>query len=124
MPLALPALAYAAAVFAAGFALGVLRVAWIAPAVGPLAAVALELPVMLAISWGVAGRVLARWSLPRNRRLAMGGLALALLLAAEAGLALTLGGTLPGFLRGLATPPGVLGLAGQVAFALIPRLRR
>jgi hypothetical protein len=37
------------AVFAAGFALGVLRTTVLTPAVGRLAAAAIELPIMLAI---------------------------------------------------------------------------
>jgi hypothetical protein len=122
MPIAVPALAYAAAVFAVGFVLGTLRVLWLAPTVGELPAVAMELPVMLAASWVAAGAVLRRW--PVDRRLAMGALALAVLLACEAGLAVLLGGGLRGFLAHLATAPGALGLAGQVAFALIPWLRR
>jgi hypothetical protein len=121
MPILIPALAYAAAVFAAGFALGVPRVTLLEPAVGPLAAVALELPPMLGISWLAAGAVLARW--PVRRPLAMGGIALGFLLAAEAALSAVLGGTVAGFLAALVTPAGVLGLAGQVVFALIPRLR-
>jgi hypothetical protein len=117
-----PALAYALTVFAAGFVLGTLRVLWLAPAVGELAAVAMELPVILAASWVAAGAVLRRW--PVDRRLAMGALALAVLLACEAGLAVLLGDGLRGFLAHLATAPGALGLAGQSGFALIPRLRR
>ena len=50
-----PALAYVLPVFAAAFALGALRVGLIAPQVGPLLAVALELPLVLALSWTVAG---------------------------------------------------------------------
>lgn len=49
------AVAYVGAVFAAGFVLGVLRTLWLAPAVGPLAAVAFELPLVLAFSTMVAG---------------------------------------------------------------------
>lgn len=122
MRLIAPAFAYALAVFVAGFALGALRVLWLGPAVGELVAVALELPVMLAVSWVAAGAVLRRW--PVERRLAMGGLAFAVLMACEAGLALALGETPGGFALHLATAPGLLGLAGQVGFAVIPRVRR
>ena len=54
-----PAARYAAAVFAAGFLLGTLRVLWLVPRFGPTAAVALELPLILAVSW-IACRHVAR----------------------------------------------------------------
>lgn len=122
MPLA-PALAYALPVFAAGFVLGTLRVLWLAPMVGPFTAVAMELPVILAVSWFTAGRVLRRWPMPAAARLATGALAFVILLACEAALSLAFGRTLRAFAADLATPPGALGLAGQIVFALIPRLR-
>ena len=56
-----PALVYVLPVFAVAFLLGALRVTLVAPRIGPLAAVALELPLVLALSWVVAGRVLRRW---------------------------------------------------------------
>jgi hypothetical protein len=124
MPAAVkPALAYLAPVFALAFGLGVLRSLWLAPALGALPAVALEVPVLLVWSWIVAGRVLRRWPLPRRGCLAMGSLAFALLILAEAGLALATGQTLRGFLAAMATPHGALGLAGQLVFAALPALR-
>jgi len=45
-----PALAYFLPVFALGFVLGTVRTLWLAPMLGELAAVAAELPVMLAAS--------------------------------------------------------------------------
>jgi hypothetical protein len=122
-PVVKPALAYLAPVFALAFGLGVLRSLWLAPALGALPAVALEVPVVLAWSWAVAGRVLRRWPLPRRGRLAMGALAFGLLILAEAGLALATGQTLRGFLAAMATPHGALGLAGQLVFATLPALR-
>lgn len=120
-----PALTYAAITFAGGFVLGALRVTWLAPQVGDLAAVAMELPLMLALSWWVAGRVLGHWALPAGAaRLTMGAMAFAALMAFEAATAMAFGGTPGAFLAGLATPHGALGLAGQVGFALIPWLRR
>ncbi len=55
--------------------------------------------------------------------LGMGMLAFALLLGSELALALLLGGTAQDWLAALARPPGALGLAGQVLFALFPALR-
>lgn len=116
------ALAYWALVFAVGFALGTLRVTLLAPAIGPFAAVACEVPVMLLASWWGAKVVLRHWPLPdRAARLAMGALALAVLMVAEAALArLAFGQSLSDWTAQLATAPGALGLAGQVVFALIP----
>lgn len=116
---------YFGAVFAAGFVLGTLRVLVLAPRLGDLGAVAVELPVMLALSWVIAARVLRRHPLPPGGpRLAMGALAFALLLLAEAALAYLLAGQTPaGWAASLATAPGLLGLAGQIAFALMPWLQ-
>lgn len=118
-----PAVAYVALIFAAAFLLGALRVTVLAPMTGPLLAVAMEVPVVLALSWLVAGRVLRRWPLALPDRLAMGALAFALLMLAEFALALAFGQTPARFLSDLATPPGALGLAGQIGFGLIPALR-
>ena len=120
-----PALLYVAMVFVAAFVLGAFRVMLVAPRLGELAAVALEVPVVLGLSWLVAGRVLRRWPLPRTgQRLAMGGLAFALLMLAETVLGITLfGRSLPGILAAIATLPGLVGLAGQIGFALVPALR-
>ena len=122
------ALRYFLAVFAAGFALGALRVMLVAPHLGALASVALELPAMLAVSWLVAGAILRREpvvSASPAARLCMGIIAFGLLMLAEALLARQLSGrSLAEFLRGLATSAGALGLAGQIGFALVPWLRR
>ena len=114
------AVAYVGAVFVAGVVLGVLRTLWLAPAVGPVAAVALELPLMLALSALVAGRLLRRWPLPRGAAALAGGLALLLLLAAEAGLSLLAGRDLAAHRALYGRPEAQLGLAGQVVFGLLP----
>lgn len=79
------ALAYFAAVFGAGFVLGTLRVLWIAPALGARLAELLELPVMLAVVVLAARWIVRRCALRAHAapRLAMGLVALALMLAAE-----------------------------------------
>jgi len=117
-------LAYLAPVFAAAFLFGALRVTLLAPQIGPLAAVALEVPLILGLSWLVAGRVLRRWPLAPNEALTMGALAFALLMLAEFALAYALSGqTPPAYAATFLTAPGALGLAGQIGFALIPALR-
>lgn len=117
------AILYVAVVFAAAFLLGALRVSVVVPMTGALLAVALEVPVVLGLSWIVAGRVLRRWPLPLGGRIAMGGIAFVLLMLAEMALAVLFGQTLGQFLAAMATPPGALGLAGQIGFAAIPALR-
>jgi hypothetical protein len=116
------ALVYFGIVFAAGFATGVVRGLWLAPRLGATGAVALELPVMLAVSWWAAGACAGWYGVPRRAgpRLAMGAQAFVLLQAAELGLSIVLGRSRAQILDAYATTPGLLGLAGQVAFALIP----
>ncbi len=119
-----PALAYFAVVFAAAFAFGALRVTLIAPQIGALSAVALEVPLILCLLWIVAGRVLRRWPLTSSETLAMGALAFAFLMLAEFALANTLFGQTPAaYAATFLTGPGALGLAGQVGFALTPTCR-
>lgn len=120
------AAAYFAIVFAAGFALGTLRTLVMAPRVGELLAVLFELPVILAISWIACGRVMTRFRLPSRvlPRAAVGAVAFALLMLAELTLAIGLFGRSPNEqLAHFATPPGLLGLAGQILFGLFPIVR-
>lgn len=116
------ALAYWAAVFALGFVLGTVRTLWLAPLMGHMAAVLAELPVMLAAAWLCARAILARRPLAeRGAALAMGAIAFVLLLGAELLLGIFAFGLTPeGWLRSLGEPAGLLGLAGQIGFALIP----
>lgn len=122
-PVVKSALAYVLPVFALAFCLGALRVTLVAPQTGALAAVALEVPVVLALSWLVAGAVLRRWPLGGAGRLAMGALAFSVLMALELATALAFGQSVPRFFGDMATPAGMLGLAGQIGFGLIPALR-
>jgi len=114
---------YFAIVFVAGFAAGTVRTLWLAPRTGALAAVAIELPIMLSVAWVACGLVLRRYSRD-SRRSMMALTAFALLMAAELCLALAFGATPQSFLESLITAPGLLGLAGQIAFAAIPLVRR
>jgi len=116
------ALIYFAAVFAVGFLLGSVRTVWLAPRIGVLLAVLVELPFMLAASWLCARRVLSRRPLPRRgAALAMGLMAFVLLMAVELALAVAGFGQTPGqWLAALGTAAGLAGLAGQAVFALLP----
>lgn len=102
--------------------LGTVRTLWLAPHLGTVGAVAAELPVMLAASWIWARVLLVRMApASQDAALASGLAALVLLLAAEAVIGIGLLG-IPArtWLAGFTTPPGVLGLAGQIAFCLLP----
>lgn len=116
---------YAAIVFAIGFLLGTVRVLLIAPRLGALGATLIELPVMLAASWIVCGRVLRRLPLSApGARLAMGAIAFVLLIGAEVALGVFgFGRTLPDQIAAMATPAGLAGLAAQIGFGLFPLLR-
>jgi hypothetical protein len=120
----LAAIAYWGIVFALGFVLGAVRVTWLAPLVGLLAATAIELPLILGGSWLAAGWLIGRFGIARlTDALAMGALAFALLMAAECALAGALAGQTPvQWLADFRQPHALLGLAGQVVFALMPWL--
>ena len=114
---------YFVIVFAAGFVLGTFRVIVLVPLTGELAAVALELPITLVISWLVCRRLVVRFSVPAlaSHRSAMGAMAFCILMLAELGLSvLVFNRSGAEYLGHLQTAPGLLGLAGQIAFAFIP----
>ena len=113
---------YFAVVFAAGFVLGALRQTVLVPAAGHLVAVAMELPVILGISWIAAGVIVRRIRIfGMAQRLAMGLLAFVLLQGAELALGVVaFGQTAGSYLASLGSAAGLLGLAGQVAFAFMP----
>ena len=117
---------YFACVFAAGFVLGVVRVLVLAPALGALAATLIELPIILGIAWSVSSWLTRRFVVPRERRsrLAMGGIAFALLMVAEAALSVAVfGDSLATHLERYRALPKAAGLVGQIAFALLPLLQ-
>ncbi|WP_421787042.1 hypothetical protein [Hyphobacterium sp.] len=113
---------YATAVFLAGFVLGTVRLLVIAPRTGDLAAVLLELPIILGISWLVFGGLARRQApLPVAGRGLAGLAAFLTLIVLELILAAFI---VPGgpaaMMAGWFTLTGGIGLAGQIAFALIP----
>lgn len=122
------AVIYWGIVFALGFVLGTVRVLWVIPRVGLLPATVLELPIILTASWFAAGWIVRRFAIGGQREaLILGGLAFVLLMAAECALAAVLAGESPAqWLAGLRQPHALLGLAGQMVFALMPwwRLRQ
>lgn len=123
MPAIGAAFAYFAIVFAVGFALGVLRVGWLVPALGVRWAELLELPLMVA-----ASAVAADWTCKRLRvppapgpRLSIGAAALAMLLATEFTLVLAVRGqTIADNLAGRDPLSGAAYALSLLAFALFP----
>lgn len=117
------AFASAGAVFAFGFLFGMLRIFVLIPRMGPLAAVSVELPFMLVISALVWRWSLARYLVPSDmaKRLITGLSGFVILMGLEFLLSWLIAETGPvRFIREIANPAGLLGLAGQFAFALMP----
>jgi len=116
-------LLYFIVIFTLAFATGVVRTLFIAPLLGPLAAVLLEVPVILSASWFVARRLLRGRSFPLAQRALIGAFALALTMVSEAALAHLLRGQSIGqWAAAVATPLGLFGLAAQLGFAIMPVL--
>jgi hypothetical protein len=123
--IAAAAASYAGLIFAAGFVLGTLRVLVLVPRIGAVWAEAIEVPIMLALSFLVARWQVARHGVPARLppRLAMGGLAFILLMSAEIVLGVIgFGQPLAEVLTGYGDPRRWIGLGGQIAFGLMPVL--
>lgn len=119
--------AYFAVVFAAGFALGIFRTLFLAPRIGEFAAVCVELPVILLVSWIACGWAVRRFRVAADirRRAIMGAAAFLCLIAAEIALGIAaFDRTIVDVAAAWATPAGAAGLAGQVLFGILPALRR
>ena len=114
---------YFAIVFAIAFVFGTIRTLWLAPAIGATAAVLVELPLILIVSAVAARWIVRSCRLTRGGTLGAGAVAFALLMAAEAGLAVfAFGISLSAWAASLVAMPGVIGLGGQLGFALMPWL--
>jgi hypothetical protein len=126
MPAALTAgVAYFAIVFTAGFALGAGRVLVLLPHLGEAVAIALELPVMLGISWFVCRWLIRRHSVPGRTvaRAMMGASAFILLMGAEALVSVAaFGRSLGEHFAQYRSLTASLGLTAQLAFAAFPLL--
>jgi hypothetical protein len=116
---------YFALVFAAGFALGIIRQLLVVPRLGVMWAELLEMPIML-----LAIVAAARWTVRRlgvppaaGSRVRMGLAALALLIAAELGLVLALRGlTFAEYVAQREPVSGVVYLVMLGVFAAMPAL--
>ena len=117
---------YFACVFCIGFVLGTLRVVVLNPRVGEFNATALEIPIMLTVSWFVCSWVLRRLAIPRtmSSRVVTGCLAFAFLMIAEFGMSVLLfDRTRAQYFEALQSGAGMLGFAAQIAFGLFPLLQ-
>mgnify|MGYP000878042696 CR=1 FL=1 len=118
---------YFAVVFAAGFALGTIRVLWLVPRIGVRAAELAETPLMIALSW-----LAARWIVGRlaqrpsgAERAIIGATGLALMLAIEFGVVRSLRGlTFAEALGGRDPAAFAVYLGALIVFAALPSLVR
>lgn len=118
---------YFLTLFTLGFILGTIRVLFVAPRIGELAATLLEVPLMLGAAFFLCRWVVGRWRVPPD--LAARGVMvlwfLLLLVLFESLLGVALfGRTLGDIWAGLATPAGLVGLSAQAIAAFLPLLIR
>ena len=94
--------------------------------IGEVSAVTLEAPLMLAVSWLVCGWALRAFVVDRSTvsRFAMAAFAFGLLIVSELAVgALVFARDPMTMLQAFRTTAGVIGLASQVGFGLIPLVR-
>jgi hypothetical protein len=122
-----PGLAYFALVFAAGFALGSIRVPILVPRLGERTAELIEMPFMFVAIVFAARSVITRFLVPATLagRATMGILALLLLVMAELAIARVLsGGSIPQYIAGRDPVSGSVYLAMLVLYAAMPEILR
>ncbi len=116
-------LAYFALVFGAGFAFGVLRTLYLAPALGEDRAQLVEAPLMLVVIVLAARWLARRWRGSSAGLVAVGVLAAAYVLAADVAVGVGLRGmTLGAVLFGRSWQAGLAYYGLVLAFAALPRL--
>lgn len=118
-------LLYFALVFSAGFVLGAIRTLWVVPRVGTRTAELIEAPIMLGISIAAARWTVLHLRVPPtpSRRLAMGCIALTLLLIAEFTLVLSLRGmTIREYIATRDPVSGTVYYMTLLVFAILPLL--
>ena len=112
---------YFALVFAVGFVLGAIRVPFVVPRFGIRWAELLEMPFMLFASFLAARFCMRRFGqFSAARRIAVGSLALTLLIAAELCLTLALGQGITEYIASRDPVSGTAYLVSLVIFAAMP----
>jgi hypothetical protein len=116
------AVVYFLIVFAAGWVLGPIRIFIVQPALGSMAAVSIEAPIMILVSWLAARRVFGA-GYEAGALAAAGLIALSLLIGAEYASAVLLRHeTAMQFFAGFANPEGFITLDAFLAYSLMPIL--
>lgn len=117
-------MAYFAFLFVAALASGIVRELFMEPAVGELAAVAIELAVLLAFAWWVCRKLIDFYQIAdRTAAGLMGATAFVALLGAELAMALYTPSTrIVDHMATYRETPRWIGLVGQIAFAAMPSL--
>ena len=126
MHAALAGAVYFLVVYVVGFALGLVRVLLIAPRLGATAAVLVELPVMLTASWIACRLIIDHMAVASHlsTRLVMSASAFVLLILVETALGMVAFGQPPAMqMAALRETAGLVGLGGQVTFALFPLIQ-
>ena len=114
---------YFVLVFAAGFVLGAIRTLWVVPRLGVRTAELMEAPIMFGVSILAARWVVRHVGIPplRSRRLALGCIALGLMLLVEFTLVLWIRGlTIRGYFEARDPASGTVYFVTLGAFAVIP----
>lgn len=119
---------YFAVVFVAGIIFGVLRTILVEPQLGVTPALLLEIPVILAISWVAAGRILTlgfEATTTLLERGLVGVTGFVMLVSAECLLGYFLFDySFAEIVDRFSSRNGIMGLAAQVVFALFPLIRK
>lgn len=114
---------YFLVLFTLGFALGTIRVLFIAPLIGSLSATLMEVLLMLSAAYFICRWAIRRWEVPLTLSargvMAVCFLVLLALFETLVGIAL-FRRTLTGTWSGLATQHGLIGLLAQSTAALLP----
>jgi len=120
----MPGVLYFALVFGAGFVLGPIRILWVAPRLGTRTAELMEYPVMLGVIIAAARWIVLKFAVPPTPalRVAMGLLALALMVIAELSLARVRGLTIREYIAKRDRLSGSIYYALLVIFAIMPLL--
>ena len=118
-------LRYFLPVFAFAFLAGIVRTLVVAPRLGEVVAVSLEVPLVLGVSWAVCRRIVGPIDPRPMPRAVMGITAFALLMIVELVMATLVFGRSPStWLAGFRTLAGQIGFVGQIGFGLMPLLVR
>jgi len=120
----MPGVLYFALVFGAGFVLGPIRILWVAPRLGTRTAELMEYPVMLGVIIAAARWIVLKFAVPPTPalRVAMGLLALALLVIAELSLVRVRGLSIREYIAKRDRLSGSIYYALLVIFAITPLL--